>query len=282
MSYLVNLPDLSYVNLANNDIQSIDSLLGQTVINNFGTGYAETGQNWTGSSNSGAFAGDYRILPSPDKSSKTIYTFSGLAAGKYEVYATWPSDPTLTYNATYTIGSATTAVDQQLPPVGPTFGGRPWQDLGGVAVPANGSGTVQVQLSNTGSGNLAADAVRLVQNVLPNLQYVDLRGNHLNNAAYGYVLPGLATLRPGGYSQTGTITVSGGLATVSGLDISLLTVGQVVTGPSIPAGTVITGNDPQHCKSRGFLHNARGARGGNEHDPRRQRDFAVRLSGGCR
>ena len=100
----------------------------------------------------------------------------------------------------YLTNSPTTAVpvNQQIALQGATFDGATWQDLGSMTVSGN-SGTIRVQLSNTGSGNLAADAVQVVQNVLPNLQYVNLSGNHLNNAAYNYVLPGLTAQRPGGF-----------------------------------------------------------------------------------
>ncbi|MCR9294491.1 MAG: hypothetical protein NXI32_17370 [bacterium] len=89
-----------------------------------------------------------------------------------------------------------TIVDQRVDPSGDTFGGRPWEYLGQVAID---DGQLQVALSGDGSGSLTADAVRLSRPVLPNLQILNLAGNPLDNAAYEYVLDGLQSDRPGGF-----------------------------------------------------------------------------------
>ena len=77
----------------------------------------------------------------------------------------------------------TAAVNQKFNPLGTTTAaGRPWQDLGAFTT---NSGTIQVQLSNLGTGNLAADGVELVRltPTLPNLQVLNLTGNPLGNDA---------------------------------------------------------------------------------------------------
>jgi hypothetical protein len=87
--------------------------------------------------------------------------------------------------------------DQRLEPSGESFGGRTWAQLTSVDVLPGGTGQVRVELSNGGTGHLAADAVRLVREVLPVLRTAELSGNPLDNAAYDYILPGLLGDRPG-------------------------------------------------------------------------------------
>ena len=68
--------------------------------------------NWTSSANSSAFGGEARILSGLDTTPyAATYTLSDLAPGNYEVYATWPSDPSFTDSATYSIDSGPSVVD---------------------------------------------------------------------------------------------------------------------------------------------------------------------------
>jgi hypothetical protein len=80
------------------------------------------------------------------------------------------------------------AVDQTAAPDGPTLGSRPWQSLGRVTT---NSGTVTLHVQNAGAGNLAADAIRLERAVLPDLTFVDARGNWLDVRAHEAIIPGL-------------------------------------------------------------------------------------------
>ncbi|MCY2987934.1 MAG: leucine-rich repeat domain-containing protein, partial [Planctomycetota bacterium] len=202
MRPLAEIPSLSVLDLRNNQVVSIDALLGQTIIDNFEPGYVEQpGAGWTGGQNANGFQGDYRLLPSEQSGRYVDYRFENLAEGTYEVYATWPGHESRTYAATYSVqvgtGVATThTVNQRFEPQGAAFGGRPWQLLQTVAV--NASGVVTVRLSGGADGNLAADAVRLVRAVLPQLTTLDLRGNEFDVAAFQYVLPTLQSPdRPG-------------------------------------------------------------------------------------
>ncbi|KKM17740.1 hypothetical protein LCGC14_1672720, partial [marine sediment metagenome] len=143
---LAAMPDLRTADLHDNSIVSIEGLLGQTIIDNFDTGYTEAGPGWTGNANPDAFEGDYRILPKQYPASGAVYQFSNLASGIYQVYATWPEHESRTSEATYTIDSGPVAVtvDQRSTPDGEVLGGRPWQYLATVSV--TGAGTLGVTL----------------------------------------------------------------------------------------------------------------------------------------
>jgi hypothetical protein len=93
------------------------------------------------------------------------WTFTGLAAGMYQVSATWTPYPNRATNAPYTVladGSTTVLVNQQNAP-NPDFTdfGFNWQNLG---APVTVSGTsLVVQLSNNANGFVIADAIRIVK-----------------------------------------------------------------------------------------------------------------------
>ncbi|MCA9050053.1 MAG: leucine-rich repeat domain-containing protein, partial [Planctomycetaceae bacterium] len=206
VSGFAGLNKVETLDLRDNNITSIDALLGQTIIDNGDDGYTENGDGWTGGANPTAFEGDYRILPGQLPDSFPSYKFTDLAPGDYDVYVTWPEHETRTTAATVTatIGDAATpawtqTIDQtQAPSDGLSLDARNWENVGTVTVDSNG--TVTVQLKGDGSGNLAADAVRLERAVLPNLQSLDLRGNILDDAAHRYIVDGLKNTmlnRPG-------------------------------------------------------------------------------------
>jgi Ca2+-binding RTX toxin-like protein/PKD repeat protein len=198
---LTALRNLQHLNLRQTDTRSIDGLLGQTILDNFDTGYAEVGTGWAGDVHEGAFNGDYRVLPGLPSNSTAVFEFADLTPGAYDVFATWPADNSRTQHATYAISNGidlpvSVEVDQRWEPEGDLFGGRPWQLL---ASQFTTQGTLRIELSGGGDGSLTADAVRLVRPVLPHLQTIDLTVNPLDNAAYEYVLEGLRATRPGGY-----------------------------------------------------------------------------------
>ena len=172
---------------------NLDALRGAVVIDNrtYQTGtttnYTETGP-WTGGAHTGAFQGDYRLLPQipgnagTSPTGRATYTFS-TALGA--VYATWPSGPTHTDRARYRIEALTVDSDNTLtkdvyvnqavaPRADLTLGGRPWQKL--YDLPADVLSAV-VTLTNAGTGHLVADGVQLRGNPSPDLRLVDVRGN---------------------------------------------------------------------------------------------------------
>jgi ELWxxDGT repeat protein len=230
---LAELPSMQIVDLRNNLIGSIDSLLGQTIVDNFDSDYDEYGQGWTGDKNPNAFEGDYRILPgqlaaATDEDGNLNYvkfTFEHLPADQYDVLATWPEHESRTREATYTISvlgaehnnitgqvlqyGASRTFNQRFTPDkqqvtrvdSRELGGRKWAlvhslDLSNLPV---GSTVIVALTGGANDGNFAADAVRLERAVLPNLTTLDLRGNPLDNAAHEYVLSAMMNERPGGY-----------------------------------------------------------------------------------
>ncbi|MDV6029538.1 MAG: hypothetical protein F9B45_05410 [Phycisphaera sp. RhM] len=109
---LVELPSLSWLELHNNDIGSIDTLLGQYIIDNFDEGYIEQGTYeadygpvniWSGDRHDDAFEGDYRIAPGQAADARVFYQFSGLPLGVYDVYATWAEHESRTRDAEYIV-----------------------------------------------------------------------------------------------------------------------------------------------------------------------------------
>ncbi len=180
--------------LANDGLSSVDALLGQSIIDDFDVNrnYVEDPTaNWTGWQNSNAFEGDYRVLSKEESGKYAEFKFVNLAAGTYDLYATWPEHESRTSAAQYSVQIGTDQptshiVSQRFSPQGDDFGSRPWQLLQQLMVGADGS--ITVHLTGGADGNLAADAVRLERTVLPNLATLDLHGNPLDNAAHQYVL----------------------------------------------------------------------------------------------
>lgn len=98
---LANLQKLESLDLDDNFISSIDSLLGQTIIDNGDSGYVESGNSWAGAANVDAFEGDYRLAPGQAAETAAVYQFSDLEPGQYTVYTTWPEHESRTGFATY-------------------------------------------------------------------------------------------------------------------------------------------------------------------------------------
>ena len=99
----------------------------------------------------------------PDKAD---WNFTGLAAGTYQVQATWPAYTNRATNAPFTIYDGSTGVgsyqvNQQVSPSGSTdSSGTNWQTLGTVSI---SSGTLKVELTNLANGRVEADAVKIVR-----------------------------------------------------------------------------------------------------------------------
>jgi hypothetical protein len=104
--------------------------------------------------------GRYRGATKPGAASWRV---TGLAAGYYDVQATWSTDPDRATNARYRVlvdGTlvGTSAVNQQVAPAGPTFGGVSFQTIARVRVPDGG--TIELDLSGPADGYVIADAAR--------------------------------------------------------------------------------------------------------------------------
>ncbi|MCK5113207.1 MAG: hypothetical protein KAR11_00400 [Phycisphaerae bacterium] len=143
------------------------------VIDNLETGYSETTEDpngvagWTSSPNlAPRFKDDVRYSPKPGDAA--IWSFSGLEAGTYEVYATWAIHGNATTSATYTISNG----GGNVPPVNqknttpihdiqiPDGISDHWFQLLGTATVTDG--TLEVTLTNAaGAGFLFADAIAI-------------------------------------------------------------------------------------------------------------------------
>jgi hypothetical protein len=124
-------------------------------------GFSTVG-NWTLWTN-GGYKGDVHEATGHSGADFASWTFANLAPGQYRVSATWTAWPDRATNAPYTVLDGTTpqgtmAVNQQVAPSGFSDAGAVWQDLGTFEVR---SGSLVVQLSDAGNGNVIADAVRL-------------------------------------------------------------------------------------------------------------------------
>jgi carbonic anhydrase/acetyltransferase-like protein (isoleucine patch superfamily)/Leucine-rich repeat (LRR) protein len=210
ISPLARLDALEFLFLRDNQIGDVSSLLGVALLDDEDASFAPappersswtgdptSGVAWLGGANAGAFAGDYRFHVADSGDETATWIFAGLnPAWEYEVWVTWPvppsEAPTQPATAIYTLnGTALDPISQAAAPDGASFHGRPWQSLG--VFPPNGSNGITVVLSGSGSGTIAADAVRLValdpatgQPVVParHLKVLDLTENPLDEDAH--------------------------------------------------------------------------------------------------
>ncbi|HZN34378.1 MAG TPA: choice-of-anchor D domain-containing protein, partial [Pirellulaceae bacterium] len=117
---------------------------------------------WTAISGKG-YANDMRTAAAGSGSIQSNWTFSGLADGQYQVWATWRIGSTYATNAPFRLYNgnqlvATTAVNQRLTPTGLWDGTTLWQSLGAVSVVGSQLG---VRLTNAANGQVVADAIRI-------------------------------------------------------------------------------------------------------------------------
>ena len=195
VSPLAGLTGLRRLYLHDNLIRDIESLAGQRLADDGDAGYAESGGQWLGSLSpvSSAFEQDYRFLPPGAADCTATWTLANLSPGRYELLVTWPQNFNRSTAVTYGLSDAMgpvgeVDVDQTLPPSGDLAGGRPWQDLGAFDI---SGGPVVVTAGSLGDGFMAADAVRLVAAVTPDLEILTLDGNPLNNRSHVLFLPAL-------------------------------------------------------------------------------------------
>ena len=196
---LADLLNLKYLKLNDNLIADISPLLGQHTIDDFDAGFSQTEPLRRGSDNAGAFENDNVIFLNGDQTSQAIYQFNDLSDGRYDLFVTWPSHETRSYQVVYTIelgvvvmtnqgdtGSSSVVINQRFEPDGEPAGGRPWQRLGTFELVDS---VIRLSVSNLGLGNFVADAVRLVRvdssgrllGVVDDLETLDVRANPLNN-----------------------------------------------------------------------------------------------------
>jgi hypothetical protein len=136
-----------------------------SLLDNNEPGYTESG-TWTWAGH-GGYDGEYRFAaPSANgvATSTVTWTSSNLFQGNYDVQVTWVPYANRADDAHYLIYDGTTLVkdvrvNQQLAPVGPSYGGVTFMDLGPVH---SSSGTLRVVLGNDADGTVVADAVRVL------------------------------------------------------------------------------------------------------------------------
>ncbi len=135
-----------------------------------GPGYQEIGTGWKSSKFAGGYAGDYRYHAKGTGANKAQWTFSGLVAGTYDVYATWFVDRQNVTNAQYTVnGAAAPLINQRISPDDLAVNSTPdhdattyWERLGVYA--ADAQGKITVVLSDKANGQVIADGIRLIIN----------------------------------------------------------------------------------------------------------------------
>jgi probable HAF family extracellular repeat protein len=154
-----------------------------------------------GKAASSAGAAPVRIASSSlNPTARATWTFQNLPGGTYDVYATWPGDPSRSRQVDYQVtGDAPlgdVVVSQEADPVGLKLRGRSWQRL--LEQVTVNNGTVTVDMMNDGTGTMAADSIMLVAvpPELPILLTLDLRNNPLNNVAQTALIPALAAEYP--------------------------------------------------------------------------------------
>jgi len=147
------------------------------VIDNGQTGYSETG-SWNTAT--GGFNGTNRVTQTTHGSGSTAtatWSFTGLAAGSYDVYVTFATKSVYSKAAPFSVADGGTGLGTQLinesilvtqAQGGRTqgsYGGVGWLELGTYSI---SSGTLNVVLGNNASGNsVDADGVLIVAHAAP-------------------------------------------------------------------------------------------------------------------
>jgi len=177
-TFYVQLSNPLYANLA--DAQGVGTILDDDrpatvqAVDDGDAGYSDTG--WRYRTNDG-YQGDYRYTPAGLGGESADWVFSGLEAGRYEVYATWTTAPQRATDATYKIIDGWTQdgaapVNQKLAPDDALWDGQWWESLGEYVID---SGSLTVRLTNAANGTVCADAVRIVTGTpVPELTITDV------------------------------------------------------------------------------------------------------------
>jgi RHS repeat-associated protein len=165
-------------------ITPVDDSSGSPSFTTAGTWY-QASSSYSGSYD-GGYDGGYSYATGAATATWTFTQAQNVAPGTYyQVFVTWVGvSPNSTPNSTaaqFTVWDdgtnrgTVTVNEQTIPPPNATFGNAGWLSLGTFYV---ASGTLSVVLSNEDSGNLIADAVRIVQ-VSPTFYGYDSVGNLL-------------------------------------------------------------------------------------------------------
>lgn len=134
---------------------------GAATIDDGGIGWSRSGP-WKQVAGAG-FESDHHELNRTNSSHYAAWTFDGLAAGQYRIWATWTGASANTAAARFSAlqSGATLAawsVNQQVGAGGFAADGAQWSELG--VVPISGNQLV-IRLTNGGAGLLVADAIRI-------------------------------------------------------------------------------------------------------------------------
>jgi len=200
---------LELLDLSRNNIASLDDLAGAYAIddtNAVGGRYSEPTGDWrhTQQPFDDSYLQGYRYLV--EGPGEAVWTFTELAAGSYDVFATWHAHERQASDAVYTVRGdgdpLDVEVNQRFEPLGQELGGRPWQRLATVEVDEDG---VVVRLSGPAGGpadgTLIADAILLVdvEARLPALERLDVENNPLGNSSHDFALPILSARAADGF-----------------------------------------------------------------------------------
>jgi hypothetical protein len=130
-------------------------------------GYSETGIRWDGATASTlpVYANDTRWHAAGTGTNTANWQVSGLIPGEYEIQVTWMPKSNRATNAPFTVFDGATSegtfrINQQLEPIGPVLGGRPFQSLGRFQIDGT---SARVMLTDDANGYVLADAVRFVR-----------------------------------------------------------------------------------------------------------------------
>ncbi|MEQ8667930.1 MAG: choice-of-anchor U domain-containing protein [Pirellulales bacterium] len=205
LTALAFLPNLKQVDARGNLVSDIAPLFGTFVVDNGDPKFTESSDEWRGSGNDAAVDGDYRIHPAArDETAASAaiaqWQFNDLPVGTYEILAAWPPHETRATDATYALNATQLAtVNQRFAAGGATFAGRTWERLGVIEV-TDVNGSINVTLFGSTTGDVVADAIRIVNLAAPHLESADLRDNPLDNLAHEYLLDELTLQATGGVS----------------------------------------------------------------------------------
>jgi ELWxxDGT repeat protein len=222
LSALTYLDRLKHLYLNGNDVTAVDLLTGNWFADNTPSGdathsspqasFASSG-NWQANhqSTSAAFGGDYLFHEPSGDSSASIWTFTDLPKGDYEIWVSWPEHDNRASNAWFettvtdqigagSVQSTSAAiVNQRLAPSGSNLGGVKWQKIDTVSLLVTPivnnlqPTSIAVALrdiagANAANGILAADAVRLVRvNHRAPLELLTLADNPLDNLSHAVI-----------------------------------------------------------------------------------------------
>ncbi len=172
-----------------------------TILDDGDAGYSTVG-NW--STAVSGYGNDRRLASAGAGTAVSTWAFGNLLAGEYRISATWNSPGSnratdALYTAAGTAGGVpllSASVNQRVNPVGFAEGGATWQNLGNVTIVGN---TLFVNLSNTPTGLVTADAIRIER--LSTAAVQPTPGNVLDDGDTGFSTTGTWSTATGGYGN---------------------------------------------------------------------------------